>query len=187
MSEKQVSEAGFAARRVSQMSIEDPLSPTSSSGDSISEHSQQERYNRDFPEKKLRPHLSHASSTGAIGGIPAASLHRTQTNKSVATTASGADLAFEVDFDSDDQENPQNWPLWYKGVILGIMSYATTCVVLYSTSYTSAIPGMMDSFGISDNEGILGVTTCKRADVSNRCLLLTFFQTCSEWRQELSS
>lgn len=40
-----------------------------------------------------------------------------------------------------------------------IFSYATTCTVLYSTSYTSAIPGMIAEFGISENEGILGVTT----------------------------
>lgn len=39
------------------------------------------------------------------------------------------------------------------------MSYGTTCVVLYSTSYTSAIPGLIDAFGISNNTGILGVTT----------------------------
>jgi len=32
-------------------------------------------------------------------------------------------------------------------------------VTLYSTSYTSAIPGMEASFGVSDDIGILGVTT----------------------------
>ena len=47
----------------------------------------------------------------------------------------------------------------YKGIVLGVMSYSTTCVVLFSTSYTSAIPGMKDAFGISDSEGILGLTT----------------------------
>lgn len=40
-----------------------------------------------------------------------------------------------------------------------IFSYATTCTVLYSTSYTSAIPGMIAEFGIGESEGILGVTT----------------------------
>lgn len=47
----------------------------------------------------------------------------------------------------------------YKGVIIGIMSYSTTCIVLYSTSYTSAIPGLEDAFGISTTEGVLGMTT----------------------------
>ena len=51
------------------------------------------------------------------------------------------------------------WPLWYKGFIIAIMSYATTTVVLYSTSYTSAVPGMMDDLGISRSTGILGMTT----------------------------
>ncbi|OTA32924.1 hypothetical protein BTJ68_05673 [Hortaea werneckii EXF-2000] len=69
------------------------------------------------------------------------------------------DPAYEVDFDADDKADPQNWPLWYKGLILFVMSYGTTCVVLYSTSYTSAIPGMERSFGATQTEGILGVTT----------------------------
>jgi MFS family permease len=51
------------------------------------------------------------------------------------------------------------WTLWYKGFIIAVMSYATTAVVLYSTSYTSAIPGLVDEWGISRNTGILGVTT----------------------------
>jgi len=144
------------------MSAEEPGSPVSSSGDSISEASEHdERYNRDFPEKRLRPHLSHTSSTGAVGGIvpTTSAMHRTYTNKSTATDASGADPAFEVDFDEGEPANPQNFSLAYKCLILFAMSYATTSVVLYSTSYTSAIPGMQASFGISDNTGILGVTT----------------------------
>jgi hypothetical protein len=156
--------------RNSIMSYEEPLppSPTASSRDSISSISSQndnyshdhERHNRDFPEKTLTPHLSRASSTSAVGGVNPTYLTRTRTNKSTATTAT-TDPAFEVDFGEDESEkgNPMAWTLWYKGFIIAVMSYATTAVVLYSTSYTSAIPGLVDEWGISRNTGILGVTT----------------------------
>jgi hypothetical protein len=149
-------------QRHSVMSYEDPPSPTASSRDSISSVSSHnydhERHNRDFPEKTLTPHLSRASSTSAVGGINPTYLNRTRTNKSTATNAT-TDPAFEVDFEEDEKGNPMTWPLWYKGFIIAIMSYATTAVVLYSTSYTSAIPGLIDDWGISRNTGILGVTT----------------------------
>ena len=69
------------------------------------------------------------------------------------------DPAFEVDFEVGDRGNPQNWSSWYKCLVIGVMSYATTCVVLYSTSYTSAIPGIVDTLGASNIEGVLGLTT----------------------------
>ena len=145
-----------AKRKSSKMSIEEseePVSPSSNSSDSgfdLSDHDDDS-----IRGKQLRPQISRASSTNAIGGV-VPSLERTTTNKSTATNS---DPAFEVDFADDDQGNPQNWPIWYKGVIIGIMSYSTTCIVLYSTSYTSAIPGMQDAFGISSTEGVVGMTT----------------------------
>ncbi|WPG98977.1 Hypothetical protein R9X50_00177900 [Acrodontium crateriforme] len=146
-----------AARRASKMTIELPSSPVSSSSDSISELSHH-HFNHDFPEKTLTPHISRASSTNAVGGIlpTSSSLYKTPTSRSTATLT---DPVFEVDFQPDDAGNPRNWPLWYKSIILAVMSYATTCVVLYSTSYTSAIPGMINEFGISESVGVLGVTT----------------------------
>lgn len=74
-------------------------------------------------------------------------------------TANTLDIAYEVDFEDHDRGNPQNWSLAYKAFVIMIFSYATTCTVLYSTSYTSAIPGMIAEFGIGESEGILGVTT----------------------------
>lgn len=146
--------------RGSVMSYEAPSTP-SNSGDSISEastHEDDHPYNHDYHEKTLTPHLSRASSTSAIGGIMPTQLQRARTNKSTATNAT-TDMAFEVDFEENDKDNPLVWPLWFKGVMIAVMSYSTTTVVLYSTSYTSAIPGLIEEFGISDNTGILGVTT----------------------------
>lgn len=153
-----ISQAKLIARRRSAMSYEDPLSPASSSGDSILTESDHERYSRDFPEK-ARTRLSRETSRGAVGDIVPSSLHRTHTQRSAATSVGGNDPAFEIDFAVEDQGDPQQWPIWYKSLIIGIMSYGTTCVVLYSTSYTSAIPGMQASFGMSETIGVLGMTT----------------------------
>ncbi|KAK3678984.1 hypothetical protein LTR78_001437 [Recurvomyces mirabilis] len=141
-------------RRRSHMSIEDA---NSNSGDSIlteSDHDSDDHHNN--YRRSLAPQLSRTSSTGAVGGIVATSLNRTWTQ---GTTGTANDPAFEVDFADHDPEDPQQWPLWYKAIILAVMSYGTTCVVLYSTSYTSAIPGLQSAFGISDTIGVLGVTT----------------------------
>lgn len=66
---------------------------------------------------------------------------------------------FEVTFEENDPENPHNWPLWYRCWLLLAVSYSTWVVVVYSTSYTSSIPGLMASFHES-NEAIatLGLT-----------------------------
>ena len=149
-------EANSSARRASNMSVEEPTSPDSNNSDSDDgAGSSREEYESYFPDNRLRPVLSRTSSTNAAGNV-APTLERTFTGKSTATTS---DPVFEVDFEDDERGNPQNWPLWYKGIVLFTMSYGTTCVVLFSTSYTSAIPGMQKQFGISDSEGILGVTT----------------------------
>jgi hypothetical protein len=82
----------------------------------------------------------------------------TGTVTSIGTTGSRLP-DFEVDFGPNDPDNPRNWPLWYRGLTIGTVSYATWTVVLYSTSYTSSMPGMMKDFGI-DNEPLttLGIT-----------------------------
>ncbi|KAF2163726.1 hypothetical protein M409DRAFT_25912 [Zasmidium cellare ATCC 36951] len=147
-----------STRRASHMSIEDPLSPVSTSSDSISIASRPSRYSQEHPSQTLARHLSHASSTNAVGGVVPTYIDRSWTHTTTGT-ANTLDLAYEVDFEDDDRGNPQNWSLLYKGFVIMIFSYATTCTVLYSTSYTSAIPGMMAEFGIGESEGILGVTT----------------------------
>ncbi|GAM82225.1 hypothetical protein ANO11243_002040 [Dothideomycetidae sp. 11243] len=81
-------------------------------------------------------------------------MSRTQT---AATNATNSDPVFEVDF--VDNEDPQSWSTLYKSLIIAAMSFGTTVVVLYSTSYTSAIPGIIRTFHSTDQIGILGVTT----------------------------
>ncbi len=51
-------------------------------------------------------------------------------------------------------------PLWYRIYTVFTVSYATWAVVLYSTSYTATIPGIMDEFGVTSRSvATLGLTT----------------------------
>jgi multidrug resistance protein len=75
------------------------------------------------------------------------------------TTNATQDPRFELDFD-EEGENPQDWPLAKKALVIFFMSFSTLVVVMYSTSYTSGIPGMMRTFGIeSKTLVVLGITT----------------------------
>jgi len=84
--------------------------------------------------------------------------HRVRTNRTNRTTKTNRSLYtidsrlpdFEVDFEDNDPKNPLNWPLWYRGMTIGFMSFATWSVIVYSTSYTSGMPGMMADFGMDD-------------------------------------
>lgn len=68
------------------------------------------------------------------------------------------DPRFEVDF--EEGEDPREWNMWVKAMVMFFMSYSTLVVVMYSTSYTSGIPGMMKTFEIeSKTLVVLGITT----------------------------
>ncbi|KAL2023755.1 hypothetical protein VTK56DRAFT_1469 [Thermocarpiscus australiensis] len=86
-------------------------------------------------------------------------LTRTRTRTSVTSSASRPP-EYEVTFEPDDPENPRNWPLWYRAWTIFTVSYATWVVVLYSTSYTASIQGVMDEFAVpSRSVATLGLTT----------------------------
>lgn len=103
------------------------------------------------PEERLA-----VKSSRNADGSP---LSKHATGVSVATNAT-QDPAFEVDFEDNDPGNPKNWSWWYRSYIIFTLSYSTMTVVLYSTSYTSGIPGMMKTFDISDETVVvLGITT----------------------------
>ncbi|KAE8388489.1 hypothetical protein ETB97_008775 [Aspergillus alliaceus] len=70
-----------------------------------------------------------------------------------------SDLAYEVDFeDGQDQTNPKNWSLAYKGMGIAFLSWNTLVVVLYSTSYTSGVADIAAEFGTSSTIVTLGLT-----------------------------
>jgi hypothetical protein len=71
---------------------------------------------------------------------------------------------FEVTFDSDsggaDPQHPHDWTMPYRIWAIFSVSYSTWVVVLYSTSYTSTLSGLMAEFGEPSKTIVtLGVTT----------------------------
>ncbi|KAF7561971.1 hypothetical protein G7046_g2169 [Stylonectria norvegica] len=81
----------------------------------------------------------------------------TRTGTSIASVASRPP-DFEVIFEEGDPENPKNWSLWYRSWIIFCVSYSTWVVVLYSTSYTSSIPGLIAEYKYSEVITTLGLT-----------------------------
>ncbi|KAL7951234.1 major facilitator superfamily domain-containing protein [Trichoderma barbatum] len=82
----------------------------------------------------------------------------------ITYTKSGASAAsrppeYEVYFEPNDPENPQNWSVLYRAWNLAVVSFGTWLVVLYSTIYMASTPGLMEEFGTSQTVTTLGVTT----------------------------
>jgi hypothetical protein len=116
----------------------------------------------------------HSSPSSIVGfdhfGIPTNALTPTVTRQTQLTrnltkfttrgTTFTSDPSFEVEFDVGDPKDPRNWSMAYKSMTLFFMSFSTLVVVLYSTSYTSAIGTMMEEFHIESKAiATLGLTT----------------------------
>ncbi|KAG9234241.1 major facilitator superfamily domain-containing protein [Amylocarpus encephaloides] len=128
-------------------------------------------------EVPISPRTSHSSSSSEVSrdSDPLAPLERALTQTVLTEeeqlgqpnltytqtrTSTGSRIpSFEVDFTDDDPDDPRSWSLWYRGMIIFAVSFSTWVVVLYSTSYTSSMSGMMKEFG-EDSEAVatLGVT-----------------------------
>ncbi|KAI0509488.1 major facilitator superfamily domain-containing protein [Xylaria bambusicola] len=116
---------------------------------------------------------SHSSDSSSNGRVSEDSIGLAPLDHSISpalqeviqiqtATSVGSSIArpaeFEVDF--EDGENPREWSFWYRAWMTFAISYSTWIVVLYSTAYTSSIPGLMEEFGVSDQTiATLGVTT----------------------------
>lgn len=96
------------------------------------------------------------------------SLYRTRTGHTSVTSSASRPPDYEVQFSSADDEqpdasgpiNPKNWPFWKRAWVIFGVSYSTWVVVLYSTSYTASIPGLMIAFDVHSSTVVtLGVTT----------------------------
>lgn len=66
---------------------------------------------------------------------------------------------FEVIFRTNDPEDPKNWPTWYRLWAISTVSFSAWVVVLFSTSYTGAVPGLMEEFEVSKTYATMGLTT----------------------------
>ncbi|PFH61129.1 hypothetical protein XA68_18136 [Ophiocordyceps unilateralis] len=65
---------------------------------------------------------------------------------------------FEVTFEAGDRDDPRNWSTWYRAWIVMTVAFSAWVVVLYSTSYTSALPGLRQEFHISNLAAVMGLT-----------------------------
>ncbi|PNY26786.1 MFS-type transporter [Tolypocladium capitatum] len=81
----------------------------------------------------------------------------TRTGGSVVSVASRPP-DFEVIFEDGDPENPKHWPLWYRCWCIFVVSFATWVATMYSTSYTSSTPGLVEEFGSTTTVVTLGMT-----------------------------
>ncbi|KAK3952352.1 major facilitator superfamily domain-containing protein [Pseudoneurospora amorphoporcata] len=114
---------------------------------------------------------SHSGTSLSSGGLEAlhqdeiASIENATRLSTVQTRTSTFSSAsrppdYEVVFTSCDPENPKNWPLWYRCWIIFACSYSTWVVVLYSSSYTATVPGLMKEYHVTNQPvATLGLTT----------------------------
>lgn len=103
--------------------------------------------------------LEDALAAPGIGTEAERAISHAWTGTSIASNAS-RHPDFEVTFEPGDPLNPKNWPLWYRGWTIFSVSISTWVVVLYSTSYTASISGLMEEFHEPSSTVVtLGVTT----------------------------
>ncbi|OCK83166.1 MFS general substrate transporter [Lepidopterella palustris CBS 459.81] len=135
-------------RKSSLSSTRSSLSISSDSVDSDANSIQQvssraSRYNADATEK-LTPVVTRTSVVTGFSLAPNAT----------------SDPCFEIDFEEGDGANPREWTMARKAMITAFTSFSTLTIVMYSTSYSSGIPGIMISFDISNETiAVLGITT----------------------------
>lgn len=71
-----------------------------------------------------------------------------------------SDPSYEVDFEDGSNDNPRDWPAWYKALVVFSISFSTLVVIMYSTAYTAMLGPMKQEFGVTDQTiPTLGVTT----------------------------
>lgn len=66
---------------------------------------------------------------------------------------------YELNWSEGDCENPRNWSLAYKILVVATMGFGATVISLASTCYSVTIPGLQDELGITKMVGLLGITT----------------------------
>ncbi|KAH0346241.1 MFS general substrate transporter, partial [Aureobasidium melanogenum] len=111
-----------------------------------------------------RLHLVRSYASGYSGFAPETeyadiNLKPTTTGATLGSVATGNDPNFEVDWTENDPENPRNWSMAYKSLVVFAMSYATTVTVLFSTSYTVTVVTLERVFDVGHLIALLGLTT----------------------------
>lgn len=108
-------------------------------------------------ELLLRQVSTYATPTDAFAGL--SETGNESRIKSNVTDVDERDPDFEVVFVQGDGKDPRLWPRYKRMYHLGTLSYMVTVVALYSTSYTSGLPGIVEEFGVTRLVATLGLTT----------------------------
>lgn len=95
---------------------------------------------RSFNDTSVRRHSSFTTNATSISGKPQLP-------------------EYDVTWVEGDPENPRNWSLLYKILVVASMGYGATVIALASTCYSVTIPGLEEEFGITKIVGLLGITT----------------------------
>ncbi|KAF5325519.1 hypothetical protein D9619_009703 [Psilocybe cf. subviscida] len=61
-------------------------------------------------------------------------------------------------YDDNDQENPKNWSLAKRVAVTGLVCLLTFSVYIGSAIYTASIPGIVDTFHVSQSTATLGLS-----------------------------
>jgi hypothetical protein len=104
--------------------IEQRLSLSTHSSSSISTAEPHLSDDLQTPEKR---HELTRQVSPAIGAGAAPELGKILTGRSAATNMTN-DPAFEVDYEEDGQDDPRQWKMWYKAMIIGFVSWSTMIV-----------------------------------------------------------
>lgn len=111
------------------------------------------------PESHEPKAIPEVSQDDRISAQQANTTARTDAKMSIDTDET-RQSEFEVYFGENDPMNPQDWPFWYRSWSLFCIAFSSLVVSLYSTIYTSSIPGLEKEFDISNTIiPTLGVTT----------------------------
>jgi hypothetical protein len=142
-------EKADSRRRLSTHS--DPLSPLE---DALSSPDQETAFERLARQESAA--TSHRANANAAAHNPLSRAHTGTT--SIASRPPDFEVTFGTD--ASDPQNPRTWSLWHRAWIIFCVSFSTWVVVLYSTSYTASIPGLMVEYGVANQSVVtLGVTT----------------------------
>jgi hypothetical protein len=106
-------------------------------------------------ELLLRQVSTYATPTDAFAGL--SETGNESRIKSNVTDADERDPDFEVFFVQGDGKDPRSWPRYKRMYHLGTLSYMVTVVALYSTSYTSGLPGIVEEFGCHPARSHIGL------------------------------
>lgn len=136
--------------------------PPRDSHDSHDSHHSNPTHGLSLTDSHHEPHeidLISAPLSPTTTRQSAADIGREVTRFTTHGTTYTRDPSFEVDFDVGSDEDPRNWSTLYKSFAVFNIAFATSVVVLYSTSYTATLSPMKQDFGLTgDTVATLGLT-----------------------------